>query len=166
MTMSDAAGSPDRDSDSGADRENEPRQERVCRADRVDGWSYAGITDADIRNEPTTIDAVTAIQQRPTGTGDHTYREATLTPETRVGPVQGGHPDHRDLDTDNWFQTVGVVALSPEAPLADDTALVMAEVGFDVADPRWYWVPLDDSTDLQDPPRPAETDTCEEGGSP
>lgn len=112
------------------------------------GWEYAGITSTitiGINHvDELAVAHVSAIQHRDaSGAGDHIYRRVNLREEQRIGPKDGGSPDHRELDTDKQFDQVGVVTNHKDGPLTETAGVVFAEVGFGVEDPLWYWVPIE-----------------------
>lgn len=115
----------------------------------TDGWSYEGITSFVHHNtDPFELDTVNAIQkQEVSGGGDFLHRQVTLREENRVGPAEGGSPDHRELETDRMFESVGVVTTYRDGPLTETAGVVMAEVGFGVSDPEWYWTPIENEAE-------------------
>jgi hypothetical protein len=113
--------------------------------ERTDGWSYAGITFYQLAGiDPLAVDVVDAIQQRAAGGGgNYLHRRVTLTGENRIGPAEGGSRDHRELEGDPVFEQAGVVTDHRDGPLTKTTGVVMAEAGFQVEAPRWYWEPIE-----------------------
>ena len=112
---------------------------------QTDGWAYAGVTSHQIAaTDPLAVDVIHAVQQREaSGGGDYLHRRVTLTEENRVGPAEGGSRDHRELDGDLVFEQAGVVTDHRDGPLTQTTGVAMAEVGFQVDKPRWYWEPIE-----------------------
>lgn len=117
----------------------------------TDGWSYAGITSPHLaRTDSLAVDVVHAVQQREaSGGGDYLYRRVTLTEENRVGPAEGGSPDHRELEGEPVFDLAGVVTNHRDGPLIETAGVVMAEIGFQVREPRWYWEPIEHEAELK-----------------
>jgi len=133
----------------------------------TDGWSYAGLTSYHIAGrEPLAVDTVHAIQERDaSGAGDFLYRRVTLTEENRVGPAEGGSRDHRELEGEPSFARVGVVTDHHDGPLTETAGVVLAEIGFQVEEPRWYWNPIEHEAESSQPEpegtEPVEPDcTC------
>lgn len=117
-----------------------------------DGWTYEGITSHSGGN-PLQVTWVNAIQKRPVASGGtFLHRRVTLQEENRVGPAEGGSPDHRELEGDPQFDAVGIVTNHRDGPLTETAGVVMAEVGWDADDPLWYWTPIENE--------------AEEGGEP
>lgn len=129
----------------------------------ADGWTYEGITSYRCATDPLQIDTVHAIQkQEVSGGGDYLHRRVTLRGENRVGPAEGGSPDLRELETDRMFDGVGVVTSYRDAPLTETAGVVMAEIGFGVSDPLWYWIPIEHEAD---PATEAPTGSADEEGA-
>lgn len=127
----------------------------------TDGWLYEGVTSYRCATDPLTVDAVHAIQKKEvSGGGDFLHRRVMLTEENRVGPAEGGSPDHRELETDRMFDAVGVVTSYHDGPLTETAGVVMAEVGFQVSEPKWYWTPIENEA-VSSQPEPEETDPIE-----
>lgn len=114
----------------------------------TDAWSYEGITTLVAEVDPLRVESVHAVQKRPVGGGgDYLHRRVTLREENRIGPADGGSPDHRELDSDTNFGPVGIVTSHRDGPLTETAGVAMAEVGWQVDDPLWYWEPIENVGD-------------------
>lgn len=128
----------------------------------TDGWSYEGVTSYHLCSvDPLGVDTVHAIQkQEVSGGGDYQHRRVRLTEENQVGPAEGGSIDHRDLEGEPQFEAVGVVTSYHDGPLTENAGVVMAEVGFQADEPRWYWNPVEHEAESS-LPEPEETEAIE-----
>lgn len=146
------------------DREDEEPPYAISRGPPADGWTYEGVTSYAGGHDPLQIEWVNAIQKREaSGGGDYLHRRVTLREEQRVGPADGGSPDHRELDTDRMFDAVGIVTNHRDGPLTETAGVVMAEIGFGVDDPLWYWTPIEHEAESPNPaPTTNEECTCGE----